>query len=127
MFIASATGRCLRGRRCLSAKTIDALFVSGYIAGTKGHRIRFAPNRQVTVIGLFFFKVSLGSTAHRAFPIVRYIFPLGAGGYAIIRIPLFWIINIPADRTYIPVHSNPPFVFGFLFVKALNQIRRSFL
>jgi hypothetical protein len=91
-------------------KTIDALFVSGYFAGTKGHRIGFEPKNQVRIYGLLFFKVGLGSTAYRTFPIIRHIFPLGAGGYAIIRISLFWIINIPTDATYVPVHSYPPFV-----------------
>jgi len=60
--------------------------------------------------GLLFFKVCLGSTAYRAFPIIRHIFPLGADGYAIIRISLFGVINIPTDATYVPVHSYPPFV-----------------
>jgi hypothetical protein len=110
------TGVCSSG-----LKTTDALFVSGCIAGTKGHRIQFAPKSQVTVNGLFLFKVSLSSAAYRAFPIIRYIFPLGAGGYATVRITLFWIINIPADRTYIPVHSNPPFVYGFVFIKGAKS------
>ena len=62
--------------------------------------------------GLLFFKVCLGCAAYRAFPIIRHIFPLGAGGYAIIRITLFWIVNIPADLTYVLVHRNPPFEMG---------------
>jgi hypothetical protein len=36
--------------------------------------------------------------------------PFRSGCHAIIRITLFWIIDIPTDRTYVPVHSYPPFV-----------------
>ncbi len=72
--------------------------------------------------GLLLFKVCLGCTAYRAFPIIRHIFPLGAGGYAIIRITLFWIVNIPTDLTYVLVHHNPPFEMGSGYSRQLRYI-----
>ena len=110
MFLARATGRYVFPGGDGGLKTTDALFVSRYIAGTKGHQIRFMPKSQVTLIGLLFLKVSFSSAAYRAFPIIRYIFPFCSGCHATVRVTLFWIIDIPTDRAYVPVHSCPPFV-----------------
>jgi hypothetical protein len=80
------------------------------------------PKNQVTVNGLLFFKVRLGSPAHRAFPIIRYVFPFGTGGHAIVGITLLGIIDIPTDRTYIPVHAYPPFVYELVSDKTVISI-----
>jgi hypothetical protein len=60
---------------------------------------------------LLFFKVALGCAAYRTLPIIRHILPFGPGSHAVIWITLFWVVDIPTDRTYVPVHCCPPFVY----------------
>jgi hypothetical protein len=55
--------------------------------------------------GLFLFlEIVFARTANRTFPIFGHIFPLGTGGHTVVGISGFGIINITAERAYIPVH-----------------------
>lgn len=89
-------------------KTIDALGQRNSCRQKRASNLILA-KKQVTLNGLLFFKVALGCAAYRTLPIIRYILPFGPGSHAIIRITLFGVIDIPTDRTYVPVHSFSSF------------------
>ena len=44
----------------------------------------------------FFFEIVFRCAADGAFPVVRYVFPLGAGCYTIVGITCFGIVNVTA-------------------------------
>ena len=53
---------------------------------------------------LFFFEIVFARAADRTFPVPGYIFPLGAGRHAIVRVTGFGIVNIAAECANITVH-----------------------
>ena len=62
------------------------------------------------LFALLFAEAVLANSAQGADKIFRQIFPLGAGGYSVIRITQLLVVNISADITYILCH----FYFSFL-------------
>ena len=51
--------------------------------------------------------------------IFRHIFPFRSGSHAVIWITLCRVVDISADRTYVPVHSYPPLVNKLIFNRAI--------
>ena len=68
---------------------------------------------------LLLFEIALGCAAYRALPIFRHIFPFGAGSHAVIWITLCRVVDVSAYRTYISVHSYPPFVYKLVVNRAI--------
>jgi hypothetical protein len=93
----------------------NALFAAKLISAAK-RALQLTIGTQRPGPLFLFFKIIFGSAAHRALPVIRYIFELGTGCHAVIRVSLCRIIHIATNRTYVSVHCFSPFMLfdGYL-------------